>query len=76
MEEGNAHFEAKHYHAAMKCYDICVAANPTRLRAYLIRAAARLAVKDYQGAISDCKSVLRIDSTKLKAWFRYAHCWI
>lgn len=69
-DKGNAHFATKDYQAAINFYSTCVAADPTFMPAYLNRAAARLALKDYRGAILDCKSVLDIDSTQVKAWFR------
>lgn len=69
-EEGDAHFEAKRYQAAIDVYSICLVVDPTFLPAYLNRAAPRLALKDYRGAISDCNTVLSTDNTQVEAWYR------
>lgn len=67
---GNELFAEKKYPEAIHLYEVCMELDPEFLPAYLNRAAARLEIKDYEGAISDCKYVLAVDDTKAKAWHR------
>ena len=82
-ENGNKHMIGKDYHSAIGCYSTAVASltavsnsnNNTVLIACLNnRAAAYLELNQYDACITDCSTVIGLEPTTIKAFYRRALC--
>jgi len=68
--EGNEHFKAKQYSSAIESYSNAITATPDNAVLYSNRAMARLKLREYELAESDCNQCLEIDEAMIKALFR------
>lgn len=70
-EDGNAAFKSGRMAEAVRLYTQALEVDPanrgTNSKLYQNRAAARIKLKEYEGAISDCDLALKLDSTYTKA---------
>ena len=65
--EGNSHFTARNYGAAIDCYSSGIVRARELLIALLAnRAASHLKVLDFHSALQDCEAVLKLDSAHTK----------
>ena len=56
--------------AAIAAYDASLAADDTNAKVWANRAAAKLKLKDYEGALEDAKTAREIDPKYIKAYYR------
>eukprot|EP00118_Oscarella_pearsei_P028830 m.3045 g.3045 ORF g.3045 m.3045 type:complete len:509 (+) comp9026_c0_seq1:154-1680(+) len=73
-KEGNTLFAEKDYRGAIGLYSTALESDPTNVACFSNRAAAFLAIHDFQSAFKDCEEAIRLDSLFTKAYFRKAKC--
>lgn len=56
--------------AAVAAYDASLLADDTNAKVWANRSAAKLKLKDHQGALKDAKTARDIDGKYVKAWYR------
>jgi len=69
LKEGWDLEDKQQYKAAIKLLDKAIDKDPKFKEAYLSRGADKVAIKDYEGAISDYANVLKLDSKNTLALF-------
>ncbi|OQR90010.1 RNA polymerase II-associated protein [Thraustotheca clavata] len=71
-ENGNAHFKAGEYAAAVKCYTRSLGYNPRNAIVLSNRAMAHLKLKEYLKAEQDTTLAIQIDANHVKSYSRRA----
>lgn len=71
-ERGNEEYKNGNFAAAIKAYTICLGMKSNNVAAFSNRASAYLKTKEFAKAEADCSSVLRIDTSHIKALVRRA----
>ncbi|KAJ4472067.1 activator of Hsp70 and Hsp90 chaperone [Lentinula aciculospora] len=72
-EEGNVHFKAGNFAAAVKSYEEAIKRNPADARGYNNRAAAYIKLVAFPEALKDVNKAIEVDPTFVKAYIRKAN---
>ncbi|GJQ15480.1 hypothetical protein GpartN1_g7271.t1 [Galdieria partita] len=76
---GNEYFRNKQYEEACECYTLALGASLSdtdRAACFANRAAAKLKLEDYEGALEDCSEALSLDGNYWKALYRREQCYL
>ncbi|EME26040.1 Tetratricopeptide repeat protein 1 [Galdieria sulphuraria] len=76
---GNEHFRNKQYEEACECYTLALSKplnDADRAACFANRAAAKLKLEDYEGALEDCSEALNLDENYWKALYRREQCYL
>jgi len=72
--EGNDHYKAQNYHAALRLYSDAITLCPDTAAFYGNRAACHMMLGDYKAALNDSRQAISIDSKFEKGYVRMAKC--
>jgi DnaJ family protein C protein 7 len=76
---GNEYFRNKQYKEACECYTVALSkelSTEDRAACFANRAAAKLKLEDYEGALEDCSEALSLDENYWKAKYRRKECYL
>ena len=71
--EGNKHYEAGNYLAAHRHYSMAIEVDPTNPLLLTNRAAANMAMQNYDAVVKDCLKAVTLDPHLVKGYARMAH---